>query len=217
MKQQLRLWLDKYEALTLRERLIIAALVAVVVIIAWNELLWQFQLANAQRFQSELSSLQTRIQAANKQIAALRLNAGQDPDRQEKRQKAELQQQRVRLDQQLKQKMHGLIEPVQMAHMLEAVLTRQTDLKLRRVQNLPPRPLLERKNNQGSDVGIYRHGLQIEFSGSYLSTLEYLKALKALPWDFYWDELTLEVERYPLSHIVIKVHTLSLQEGWIGV
>ena len=59
--------------------------------------------------------------------------------------------------------------------------------------------------------------LQIEFKGSYLSTLEYLQALNKLPWKFYWDSLELKVDKYPVSTIVITVHTLSFHEGWIGV
>ena len=115
-----------------------------------------------------------------------------------------------------------LIKPAQMAKVLEAVLTRQTDLKLYRVANLPTEDLLTTKNAQGKSAkstkaGVYKHGLQIEFRGSYLSTLAYLKALNDLPWDFYWDELALNVQEYPESHITITVHTLSLEEGWIGV
>ena len=64
---------------------------------------------------------------------------------------------------------------------------------------------------------MYRHGLQLELEGSYLATLAYLKALQALPWEFYWDEVRLQVDKYPTAKITIVVHTLSLTEGWIGV
>ena len=104
--------------------------------------------------------------------------------------------------------------------MLEAVLTQKTDLKLIRIQNIPTQPLLQDENIEAGDIadaGVYRHGMQIEFSGSYLSTLEYLKALEALPWDFYWEGLSLEVEKYPQSRVIITMHTLSFKEGWIGV
>ena len=93
-------------------------------------------------------------------------------------------------------------------------------MKLQRVQSLDAVPLSPLKAKQGEEaeqLGIYRHGLQIEFKGSYLSTLEYLKALDALPWNFYWDVLELNVDKYPVSTIVITVHTLSFHEGWIGV
>jgi len=113
-----------------------------------------------------------------------------------------------------------LIEPKQMAKVLEVVLAQNTDLKLQRVQSLGAEPLSPIKAKEGEEaetLGIYRHGLQIEFKGSYLSTLKYLKALDKLPWNFYWDVLELNVDKYPVSTIVITVHTLSFHEGWIGV
>ena len=116
--------------------------------------------------------------------------------------------------------MRGLIEPKQMAKVLEVVLAQNTNLQLQRVQSLGAKPLSPLKAKEGEEaqsLGIYKHGLQIEFKGSYLSTLKYLKALDELPWNFYWDILELNVEKYPVSKIVITVHTLSFNEGWIGV
>ena len=121
------------------------------------------------------------------------------------------------LDRRLKSQMGDLIDPANMARVLEAILTRHTDLRLRRLENLPTRPLLAGEDGNAPEAGVYRHGLEMEFSGSYLSLLAYLKELDALPWNFYWDALELQVDEYPRAVITIRVHTLSLDEGWIGV
>ncbi|WP_455203599.1 hypothetical protein [Kaarinaea lacus] len=64
---------------------------------------------------------------------------------------------------------------------------------------------------------IFKHGLEIEFQGDYLSTLSYLKKLETLPWKFYWDEVAYEVLEHPTAQITLKIHTLSLDKGWISV
>jgi len=211
----------KYNALSLRERGVVGILVFVVIFIGWNEFIWSAQNSKQQEIQQQLTSTKTQVAALDLQIKTLIINQQQDPDAKEKQQLQQLKLIETRLDQQLKKTMHGLIKPSQMAKVLEAVLTRQTDLKLYRMANLPTEDVLGIKSKKDEKIktraGVYKHGLQIEFKGSYLSMLGYLKELDNLPWEFYWDQLELNVERYPHSHITIKVHTLSLDEGWIGV
>lgn len=228
MKQPLRQLLDRYDALSQRERIIVALLLVLVIVIGWQGVFFAGQSQQQKRLRAELQAVQSQTAARQQQIVALQAEINRDPDAAARRRLVELEQQRDRLNSQLQDRMQGLIEPTAMARVLEAVLTRRTDLKLLRVQNLPTRPLLQASDPAGresggkqtadkAEVGVYRHGLQIEFEGSYLSTLEYLKALDALPYEFYWDDLQLNLIRYPRSRVVITVHTLSLREGWIGV
>lgn len=58
---------------------------------------------------------------------------------------------------------------------------------------------------------FYKHRFLLEFQGDYLSALNYLRALEALPWRLYWDSVTIESAGYPRAHITLKVHTISLQ------
>ena len=67
------------------------------------------------------------------------------------------------------------------------------------------------------NIGVYQHGIEMTFTGSYLDTLGYLKILQNLPWSFYWDDVLFDVDHYPKSTVIIRVHTLSLEEGWLGV
>ena len=220
MKSQLQSLFEKFDALNERERIMIMLLSAVAIIILFLELIISPVNQQYSVTAKQLASLQTQTTQLESQIKVLKTKKTQDPDFQEKQKLGLLNEQIASLNSSLKEKMHGLIEPKQMARVLEVVLAQNTDLKLQRVQTLGAVPLssLNAKEGHGSEaLGIYRHGLQIEFKGSYLSTLEYLKALKELPWNFYWDVLELNVEKYPVSKIVITVHTLSFHEGWIGV
>ena len=211
---------EKFDALNERERISVMLLSVVAIIIVFVELLISPMNQQYNVIDKQIVSLQTQTRQFESQIIILKSKKSRDPAFQEKQKIKLLNEQISNLNVLLKEKMHGLIEPKQMAKVLEVVLAQNTDLKLQRVQSLGAEPLSPIKTKEGEEaqaLGIYRHGMQIEFKGSYLSTLEYLKALDKLPWNFYWDVLELNVDKYPVSKIVITVHTLSFHEGWIGV
>ena len=220
MPAQLQPLFEKFDALNERERISVLLLSAVAIIIVFVELLISPLNQQYDVIDKQIVSLQNQTKQLESQIIVLKSKKNRDPDFQEKQKIKLLDEQLSNLNVQLKEKMHGLIEPKQMAKVLELVLAQSTDLKLQKVQSLGAEPLSPIKAKEGEEaetLGIYRHGLQVEFKGSYLSTLKYLKALDALPWNFYWDVLELNVDKYPVSKIVITVHTLSFHEGWIGV
>ena len=220
MMNKLQPLFEKFDALNERERIAVMLLTVVAIIIIFVELVITPVNQKYDVMDKQVVNLQAQTKQLESQILSMRDQKNRDPDFQEKQQVKLLDEQIANLNDQLKEKMHGLIEPKQMAKVLEVVLTQNTDLKLQRVQSMgavPLSPLKAKEGEEAEELGIYRHGMQIEFKGSYLSTLKYLKALDELPWNFYWDVLELNVEKYPVSKIVITVHTLSFHEGWIGV
>lgn len=220
MNALLQQFFTKFDALNERERLAVMLLSVVAIIIIFIELLISPLNQKYEVIDKQIIGLQNQTKQLENQITQLRSKKNIDPDFQGKQKIKLLKEQISNIDVRLKEKMHGLIEPKQMAKVLEVVLAQNTDLKLQRVQSLGAKPLSSLKAKEGEvseSLGIYQHGMEIEFEGSYLSTLKYLKALDELPWNFYWDVLELNVDKYPVSTIVITVHTLSFHEGWIGV
>ena len=220
MKSQLQPLFDKFDALNERERLSVLMLTAVAIIIIFIELFISPLNQKYDVLDKQIVNLKLQTKQLNTQIAVLKTKRNRDPDFAEKQKLKLLDEQIANLNVRLKEKMHGLIEPKQMAKVLELVLAQNTNLKLQRVQSLGAEslsPVKLKEGEEAEDLGVFRHGLQIEFKGSYLSTLKYLKALDDLPWNFYWDVLELNVDKYPVSTIIITVHTLSFHEGWIGV
>ncbi len=125
-----------------------------------------------------------------------------------------------------------LIPPEQMTNVIENLLRKQVSLKLIKLQNLVAQSLLDTQlaltdekinkpaieNTQLTNTPmVYKHGLSVEFSGTYLDTLAYLSDLEKANWKFYWDELQIETENYPILIIKMKVYTLSLTADWLGV
>ena len=220
MPASIQTLLDRYNALSERERVSVLLLLLVAVVVVFFQFFISPMSQQSELLEKQISSTRAQVAQLEKQYANLLLRKQRDPDYREKQKLRLLDEQISGLDVRLKEKMHGLIEPKQMAKVLEKVLNRDTDLQIIRVQSLGAKPLAPVKSKAGEEkesLGIYRHALQIEFKGTYLSTLQYLKKLDALPWKFYWDALDLKVKKYPVATTVITVHTLSFHEGWIGV
>ena len=120
------------------------------------------------------------------------------------------------------------IRPQQMAGVLRDMLGAENGLVLTRLESLGAAPLFPPPEEEEkvspvdegkklTKAGIYKHGMRVVFEGDYFKTLVYLQALEAMPWRLYWDSVEYQVLEYPRARVAITVHTLSLDEGWIGV
>ena len=222
MRAQWKQVTQRYAALNQRERILVSGAVLVAIAMIWFMLLIDPVSSSAKATKSDLAATQKSIVNLQQQLQAMQLKQQQDPLRELKERIAQIEQHIHTVDVQLNEKLHGLIAPKQMAKVLESVLQQHNQLKLVKLQSLPATPLVTESKSKSEEktetqAAVYRHGLQLEFEGGYLATLAYLKALQELPWEFYWDEVRLQVEKYPQAKVTIVVHTLSLTEGWIGV
>lgn len=220
--QQLANWID---ALNLKERAGFLIAIIIAIFLVWDQLLLT-------PLEQQGKLLQTQVKKQSKDLARIREQqkqvidrSVQDPNEQNNKQILALNKAMESLDARLREMTVDLINPREMAKVLEEVLTRETDLRLISVKSLPPQPLNEvedKASKQGKRSksilpGVYKHALQIEFQGSYLSTLRYLQALEKLQRRFYWASIDFVVEEYPRARVTITVNTLSLNEAWIGV
>ncbi|OSM01712.1 putative MSHA biogenesis protein, MshJ [Magnetofaba australis IT-1] len=64
--------------------------------------------------------------------------------------------------------------------------------------------------------GVFRHGVKIEFQGSYADTREFLRRIEALPWTLFWDELDYKVDQFPGARIVMVVYAISREQEFLG-
>ena len=203
----------KIDALSVRERLLVLITALVLIAAIWHTLLMQPLEQRAAETRAELAALEQRISAANQNLEdqILQLAGGGDEQR------SRIASLRRRIDEinaALGDHAAELIDPAEMARVLEGVLKEQSQLTLVRIRNTTPDSLSA--NEEPDAVTFYRHGLEIEVEGSYAACLEYLNAIEALPWRLYWQVLELDVIEYPRNRIRIEVGTLSLDEEWIG-
>ena len=127
----------------------------------------------------------------------------------------------------------NLVSPKDMPKILETVLHKIGGLTLQNLKSLGVTPIVAKDETEATVVSdsisndekltadnidnAYRHGLRIEISGDYLTTLDYLRKLEELEWGFFWDNFNLTVNEYPDANIAIEIFTLSLNKEWIGV
>lgn len=201
------------DALSMRERLLILITAMILVVAIWQMLLMRPLAQRADFTRAELTALEERIARANRsleeQILQLAGGGGQ-----QRSQIASLQRRIDEINATLGNHAAELIDPGEMARVLEGLLKEQSSLALVRIRNSTPQSLSASADS--SDVTFYQHGLEIEVQGSYAACLAYLNAIESLPWRLYWQILELDVIEYPQNRIRIEVSTLSLDEEWIG-
>ena len=212
-REQLDTAFARADALTVRERILVFVTVLALVGTAWHLVLMQPLLNQADKARADIAETRARIEMANTSLQDQVLQLAQIDITNQTR--YALTQARIdQLDTELAEYSGKLIDPSEMAFVLESVLKGQTSLRLKRIRNLGAEALTA--DNENNAVILYRHGLEIEVEGSYLDCLAYLEEIEALPWRFYWQFLELDVVEYPRNRIRIEVSTLSLDEEWIG-
>ncbi len=205
--------LKRVDAMTARERLLIFITVLAVSGTVWHLAVMEPLLRQADAARADIAATRDRIAAANQSLQDQVLQIAQ-LDTTNQTRYALLEQRIAQLDAELAEYSDQLIDPAEMAFVLESVLKGQSALRLKRIRNLGAEALTADDENEA--VILYRHGLEIEVEGSYLDCLAYLEEIEALPWRFYWQFLELDVIDYPRNRIRIEVSTLSLDEEWIG-
>ena len=230
MNAQLKLLLERIDSRSLRERaLLFLVLVALLSGGASLFLLHPLQ-ARAVTLVEQGNTLRAELALLEQQANAVAARANEDPD---EATRFELQARRDEfavLHRRLREVTEHLVPPEEMAQLLEALLTREAGLRLARLEGLGTTPVLAidrafgfsadpkaRSKSSAPTPGLFRHGVRIHFTGPYLDTLAYLRAVEALPWQVIWESVVYRVTAHPDAEVAITVYSLSLDEGWIGV
>jgi MSHA biogenesis protein MshJ len=229
--EKLRRLAARINALSYRERVLVALTVAVTLLILWDSMLLRGQLERRAAVQAELRTLQTEKTAADAMQASLAQALQLDPDEQEKNRLERYTQEIDRLDEILKSKTIEFVSPRQMVEVLKALMDKEPGLQLTRLESTGP--IAPHVMGEGSPAKqavdkalasaaalpgpkVYVHGLELRFSGDYFSTLRYIRQLESLQWRFAWSAMTLTMKKYPKAEVWVRLETLSLTEGWIG-
>ena len=238
---------ERLDALSVKERVLIVGALLLSVAMGWQSLLIDPLVARKQGLLADVESASDalqRLQAVSDELlAAERI----DPDAGTRQLLAARGQELHALQTSIEAKVGRVVPPAQVAKVLETVLGRIHDLEFIGLEGLGVEPLVQAADSAKGSArhaaapapqppahdartltplvagtpkrpqAAYRHGIRIRFAGSYLATLQYLRALEALPWGFFWDRVELETRDFPRVEGSIVVYTVSLEEGWIGV
>ena len=216
LSTKLKSLLAHADKLSLRDRLLVFACVIMILGSVWYLGLIQPLTQRATDSRTEIEAVQSRLNTTNQSLED-QVQQISGTSMEYRKRIARMQQRIADMDKRLGYYTAELIDPAQMARVLEGVLKKQTNLTLTRIRNLGPEALSASGDTRVTrDTIFYKHGLEIEFVGSYLACLEYLQELEALPWRIYWQFLELEVLKYPRNRIRLEITTLSLDAEWIG-
>ncbi|MCW8920250.1 MAG: hypothetical protein OQL17_13415 [Sedimenticola sp.] len=230
LSDKIALVANRFDSLTLRERLMILILLLALLVGGWLNLFWDKESAIQVRIAGEIDQISEQNELLNAKLKGLVSQAESDPNVDIRKQIEQVKQVVAQMEGRIKDTAESLIEPAEMARLLERILLSSDNLNLVRLSTLKTEPLTgdQKKDDKAAEVvdqqaveeekqNIFRHGFIVEFDGDYLSVLRYLQSLEALPWQFFWDGIELSVTEYPVVRVKLQLHTLSLSEGWIGV
>ncbi|WP_237132955.1 hypothetical protein [Pseudohongiella sp. O18] len=132
------------------------------------------------------------------------------------------------LQQQIESLAGNLVTPQSMTRLLTSMLESREGLELIRVENQMPIPMRDNLAESSGEGGasqtddaerlqIFKHVLRLELEGDYLSLISYLRSVEAFSERFFWDELHFVQTTWPNARITLQLHTLSAEEGFVGV
>ena len=218
----------RFNALTLRERVMVFAAVMVAAVALGHTLAIEPQLVRQKRLSSAMLQKSSEMKAFEVQLEKL-VGTGQgDAGRAERERLARARVELSALESRIQAQERRFTAPAQMRRVVEGLLARNRGVALEEMKTLavetvtagapsasaakaaatPPGP---------SEPRIYRHGLQLTVSGSYLDLLAYARDLEKLPSQLYWDRVAIDAAAYPKVVMKLTVYTLSLDPAWLSV
>lgn len=227
MKQRLLALMARVDALTLRERgLLFAAVAAVIVFIGHTAVLGPVYREHA-ALRTQIKQQQNNLMGLDGEITAKVLAYQVDPDAPAREKLEAIKQETGALGDSLLAMEHGLVPPERMAPLVDTILRANARLKLVSMRTLP----VESMTALGAEPQaapaptaagaapvtelLYRHGVEVTVRGNYLDMVDYMSALEAMPTRLFWGRAQLDVEAYPASRLTLTLYTLSLDRKWM--
>lgn len=226
-----KLWLraaERIDAASLRERAIIFAAAALVVVAFAETVFLQPEFASQRRIAGELAQHQAELKAVQEQIGKLVQAREADPDKEVRGRIAQLRTRIEQAEGRIAVEQARFTAPDQMKRVVEELLSRNRRIKLVDMKTLQAVPIAdsrEQESRQGTppkpgaaaERQVFRHAMEVTVVGSYLDVLAYVSQLERLPTQLYWASIDLSVSEYPILTAKLKVYTLSLDKAWMSV
>lgn len=223
MKEQWHKWLEKIDALALRERALIFLMLSVVMLTPVKMLLLDPLRVKHASLTKQLADKQKQIASLQSQVQGLAISSQIDPDMENRKRLGKLKQRLAEMEAPLETVQQTLVSPDRKVLLLEGLLLQYPHLKMVSLQTLPATSALESKSAGGGKVSgagaslVYRHGVQLVLEGGYHDLLQYLAGVEKLPLRVVWSAADLKVDKYPQITLTLTLYTLSLEKVWLSV
>lgn len=205
---------NKYDAYSLRERILILSLVLVATFLLWQNFLYGVVFTSDKEIIEATQKLRTQINTIQGEISTI--SSSIVADKQAAERLKTLKEENLKLKDEVLEQTKNMVSPKEMATIIKKLLDQSHGLTILRLEADPITEFFSAKEKT-ADLKVYNHGITLVFEGEYFDVLNFLKQLEKADLKLIWDLLDYEVKKYPVAKVTIQVHTLSLDAGWIGV
>jgi MSHA biogenesis protein MshJ len=228
MREQLDKIVAKVDGFSLRERVLVFAAAAFVIVSLIQVLVLDPLLVRQKTLSAKVVQQQEKMKEVQAQLQAILQAQQADANSPQRSRIRELRQQIAEGDAYLKSRRDKLVPPEKMAQLLEQVLNKNGRLQLVALETLPVSLLIEPVGEtasqvvettrlDGSEKQIYKHGVKITVRGNYADLMQYLTALERLPSQMFWGVAKMDVVQHPTAELSLTLYTLSLDKTWLQV
>jgi MSHA biogenesis protein MshJ len=205
---------QRFASLTVREQRMVVGTALLLLWGIWDNFYYQPAQQAKQSLDNEIIQFDRQISTLKQLAQELENSSSSDPNSKNRQSLSSLEQSIDHLKQQLSSGEKSFVPSNLMSSALRDMLKQYDNLKLIKLETLPPKGF----GSEGKELSwLYRHTLILTLQGDYFSTLNYLKALEALPWRIHWDHIDYNVKNYPIAETRIQIYTLSFEQDWLSV
>lgn len=221
-KEQIDKLVAKIDGMSLRERTLVFAAAAFLLVSLIDSLFLSPLLAQQKKFSAQIVQQQEKMKEIQAQLAALLQAKQADTTSPQRERIRQLKQQIAEGEAYLKDRRDKLVPPEKMAALLEQMLNRNGHLQLVAMSTLAVTPFIESTDASiavatGKEMLLYKHGVQITVRGSYADLMQYMTTLERLPTRMFWGMAKMNVVQYPTAELTLTLYTLSLDKTWLQV
>lgn len=215
MRDVFQRYAERIDNATLRERVLLFAAAALIVIFVVNATLIQPLRNTQRRLGADIAQKEAELRTIQGGLQRMMQAQRVDPDARNRERIAQLQLEVNSLDASIAEEQRRFTPPQRMRQVLEEMLERGKRLQVLDMKTLPASDLSATQGQSGRRV--FRHGMEITLAGSYLDLYAYLHGLEALPTQLYWGRAEMSVAEYPVATLKLTVYTLSFDQAWLVV
>lgn len=234
----LKKWGAAFDALSLRERVLVLGASVAAVLFLFYFMLFAPQSAKQLLREASIAQKQTELLAVDKVIELTMQAHTSDPDQDARARLASLMAETASLTGALRQRQHGLVAPERMVALLEKLLGQHARLRVISLKTLPAstvgaHPAAPAAAAPGAAPAtatppataaapapaavLHRHGVEVVLQGSYADMVQYMQALQSMPTRVFWGKAHLAAETYPGATLTLTLYTLSMDDTWIAL
>jgi len=216
IKDKFDILVDKFYAVSTRERILLTLVFVAVLYGLWSALVYDNLASSQKHLRQEQISIRANINTLKQESVMLTEKIDKNPVKILDQRVVLLERENKKLAEQIAKIANKLVPPKIMTEVLTTILNTSTGIEVIKVENVKENPLFETTDENAPDVKIYKHGMSLEFRANYFDTVAFLELIEGLKWKMLWDTLSYEVEAYPYARVKLMLYTLSLDRGWIG-